>query len=253
VNAAWRGFVDEIARARDAGRAIDFWWRDDDASRPGPALARLLGLCARSSVPLALAVIPLEAQAPLFAGLREQVSVLQHGTDHLNRAEPGSKKSEYPVSEPFASALGRIAAARARLEQLAGPRFVPVLAPPWNRMPRLLAARLAEVGLRGLSQYGARAAASAAAGVAQVNTHVDLIAWRGGRGFAGEEATLAAASAHLAGKRSGSADGGEATGWLTHHAAHDEAAWSFLERLFETTATIADVRWRAAPTLFRVA
>ena len=79
---------------------------------------------------------------------------------------------------------------------------------------------------------------------------MDLIAWRAGRGFAGEAEALAAATAHLAAKREGRADAGEATGWLSHHAIHDEAAWSFLERLFETLRAAQGVRWLGAEELF---
>jgi hypothetical protein len=79
---------------------------------------------------------------------------------------------------------------------------------------------------------------------------VDLIAWRGGRGFVGEEAALGAAVRHLTAKREGRADAGEPTGWLSHHAVHDEAAWAFLERLFETCRPAPGLRWRGAQELF---
>jgi hypothetical protein len=138
------------------------------------------------------------------------------------------------------------------LEIAAAARFVPVLAPPWNRLPESLAKGLAGAGFRGVSQFGARRAASPAPGVSRVNTHVDLIAWRGGRGFAGEEGALSAALAHLMAKREGRADPAEATGWLTHHAVHDEATWVFLERLFETTLGIAGIRWMGAQALFHI-
>ena len=48
VSEAWRKFDDEIARWRDAGRPVEFWWRDDDAVRPAPELARLLELAAQT-------------------------------------------------------------------------------------------------------------------------------------------------------------------------------------------------------------
>ena len=55
-------------------------------------------LGSQSSVPLALAVVPLEAVPELFNGLR--TSVLMHGTDHRNRARPGEKKTEFAPSPP---------------------------------------------------------------------------------------------------------------------------------------------------------
>jgi len=230
---SWSELDQELARWRDAGRAADFWWRDDDAAALCAPVAKLLKLSEEGGVPLALAVVPLEAMPELFKGLR--ASVLMHGTDHRNRARAGEKKTEFAAAEPEPEAIERLSAARARLAEHAGARFLPVLAPPWNRFKRSLAARLPDAGLRGLSGYGSRDSAQAAPGVCQVNSHVDIIDWRGTRGFVGEEAALRAAVKHLAARRSGAADPTEPTGWLTHHAVHDAAAWQFLEHLFERT------------------
>jgi hypothetical protein len=252
MNAAWRKLSDEIARWRDAGRAADFWWRDDDAARPDPALARLLALSANTSIPLALAVVPLGADAALLAGLGETVCVLQHGTDHRNRAGPAEKKTEFAADEPQQAAIARLVAAREQLRGQAGNRFVPVLAPPWNRLPKSLAPHIAAAGYRGLSQYGARSNQYAAAGLMQVNTHVDIIDWRSGRAFTGETETLDATVRHLSARRAGVADAAEPTGILTHHAVHDGAAWDFLQRLFETMRATPGVEWRRAEELFHV-
>ncbi|HEY6966231.1 MAG TPA: hypothetical protein VI229_02090 [Burkholderiales bacterium] len=253
MSAGWHELLDEVRRSQDAGRAVEFWWRDDDAGRPDPALERLLALAAASEVPLALAVIPSLAEADAFMRLGAGVSILQHGSDHRNRAAPGQKKCEFVDSEAPAAAIERLANARQRLAAVAGRRLLPVLAPPWNRIADAHLAPLASAGFRGLSRYGPRRAAVAAPGLLQVNTHVDLIAWRAGRGFAGEQAVLAAATGHLAAKREGRADAGEPTGWLSHHAVHDEATWRFLERLFETLRAEASVRWLGAEELFHIA
>ena len=89
MSAAWRALADELARWRDTGRTAEFWWRDDDAAWPVPALLRLLALAEGNAVPLALAVVPLEVQSELFAAAGPQTSILQHGTDHRNRAAAG--------------------------------------------------------------------------------------------------------------------------------------------------------------------
>jgi hypothetical protein len=119
-------------------------------------------------------------------------------------------------------------------------------------LPKHLAPHLAAAGFRGLSQYGVRSRAEASPGLRQVNTHVDIIAWRSGRGFTGEDDALAAATRHLAAKRTAAADPDEATGWLSHHAVHDEAAWAFLERLFESTRKLSAVAWRRPEELFHI-
>jgi len=243
----WARLFDEIARWQDAGRTVEFWWRDDDACHVDPALARLVGLSVSAQVPLALAVIPRGVQNQVLAQDARWVRILQHGADHTRRTGIGEKKSEFPASEPVADALLRL---RQGLAQIASPVTLPVLVPPWNRIGSIdLPARLAGAGYRGLSRFGPRNAA-AATGPVQVNTHVDIIDWRGSRGFVGEEAALCAATAHLQARREGRADPDEATGWLTHHLAHDDACWRFLAQLFEQTRSQGGVAWQAADSLF---
>ena len=252
MSAAWQAFFDEIARWRDAGRPVEFWWRDDDAARRHPALSRLVALAQSSATPLALAAIPRQAEREIFQGIGPHVWILQHGTDHANRAAADEKKTEFAAAEPPAEAIARLAAGRSQLEAMAGERFLPVLAPPWNRVPGHLATRLAAAGFRGLSQYGPRTRAEVVPGLRQVNTHVDIIAWRSGRAFIGADEALGAATRHLAAKRAAAADPGEPTGWLTHHAVHDEAAWAFLERLFESTRGLPAIAWRRPGELFHI-
>lgn len=247
---SWHDLDKELAEWRRAGRTPDFWWRDDDAGGPSRALDQLLALAHRSCVPLALAVIPARADAALLGALDEGVSVLQHGTDHVNRAEAGEKKTEFPAAESPADALSRLITSRRSLAEKTGARFCTVLAPPWNRLPDALVPQLAKAGYIGFSRYGARSTAEPVPGLRQVNTHVDIIDWQGSRGFAGEQSVLRAMVRHLAARRRGEVDAGEATGLLTHHARHDEAAWRFLERLFTTTRQ-AGASWRGASALFQ--
>jgi len=251
VSAAWRALGEEIARWREAGREVQFWWRDDDATRMDPALARLTALTAEFAVPIALAVIPDRAEPGLFAALGPRIDVLQHGADHANRAASAEKKTEFPASEPPASALARLAKGRERLRTLSAGRALAVLVPPWNRFPEALVPQIAAQGFVGLSAYGSRARSEAPRELTRINTHVDIIGWREDRRFAGEEAVLALALRHLAAKRTGAADAAEPTGWLTHHACHDEEAWSFLARLAEFVQKDSAVRWRRAGELFR--
>ena len=248
---SWSDFDAELGHWRDAGRIADFWWRDDDAAKPSASLTRLLKLSESSGVPLGLAVVPLEAVPELFSGLvgKLRARVLMHGTDHRNRAAPGEKKTEFAAAESDGDAVARLCIARERLAAQAAKRFVPVLAPPWNRFKRPLAVRLPEAGLYGLSGYGPRDKAEAAPGVRQVNTHVDIIDWRGTRGFVGEDTALRMAIKHLASRRNGEVDAAEPTGWLTHHAVHDRETWLFLERLFERSVK-RGARWIDPAELF---
>lgn len=251
VNQTWQGFFDEIARWRESGRTVDFWWRDDDACKPDPALTRLVALASVTGVPLALAVIPADVQADAFEALHTLVTLLQHGVDHRNRASAGDKKTEFSPAESLSMALARLADGHRRLQRLTGSQVLPVLVPPWNRIsaPELIP-HLAAAGYRGLSTFGPRHALYAAPGLLIVNTHVDVIDWRGSRGFMGDDLALAQATRHLQARRNGSADPGETTGWLTHHAVHDEAAWTFMALLLERTRDLEGVCWRTAADLF---
>ena len=244
----WRALEQEIARWNGEGHTVDFWWRDDDATAPNAQVQKLLNLSTTSGVPLALAVIPLAAKAELFEGMRARV--LMHGTDHRNRAAPGEKKTEFPAAETRTAMSERLARARERLGKLAGSSFLPVLAPPWNRFKRELLPMLPSCGLAGFSAYGARSARTP--GVVEVNTHVDIIDWRGARGFCGEDAATVMATRHLAARRDRVADSDEPTGWLTHHEVHDSSAWEFLERLFERTRRLG-VNWVDAKSIFTAA
>ncbi len=225
----WEEFEAEIARRG----GVRFWWRDDDAATVSPHLRRALALSESTGVPLALAVVPEAAEPGLFTLLHDRVSVLQHGTDHRNRAAAAEKKTEYPAAEPIEAALARVADGFGRLSAHAKAHFFPVFAPPWNRMRADLLPVLPAVGIRGVSMYGLRVSRE----LAQVNAHVDIVAWRRGRRFIGESEALALALKNLS---------EEPVGWLTHHAVHDEEAWRFLERLFG----LKGVRWLSVKEAF---
>ncbi|HEY3910732.1 MAG TPA: hypothetical protein VGM07_12685 [Stellaceae bacterium] len=232
------------------------WWRDDDAAAPSGRLDRLLEIA--GDVPVALAVIPAEAELGLPARLGAAasrlgaflpVTVLQHGWRHANHA-PGPKKSEFPAERPDTSVAGELAAGRARLAALFGARALSVLAPPWNRLDRRFLPLLAGCGIRAVSRLGARRAAWPSPGVFEANVHVDLVAWKAGRGFIGEGAALAGLLGHLRARRTGAADGSEPSGILTHHLVQDEAAGTFLGRLIGLAAGHPAVRWLAGGEVF---
>jgi hypothetical protein len=60
---------------------------------------------------------------------------------------------------------------------------------------------------------------------------VDVIDWKNGRAFLGEQACLGLFLGHLQARRNGKADRDEPTGLLTHHIVHDAATWRFLQKL----------------------
>ncbi|NNG02535.1 MAG: hypothetical protein HKM95_00340 [Inquilinus sp.] len=247
--AAWAALTGELDAWAAAGRRATFWWRDDDAVEPGPALDRLLALSAKHAAPLALAVIPAGSGAALserLCGEPPQVSVLQHGWAHRSHAPATEKKQELGGHRPVAAVLDELDTGRGRLETLFGSRFRPVLVPPWNRIAPAIALRIGEAGLAGLSTFGPRSAGADAT----LNTHVDIVDWRGSRGFVGAAACLTAARRHLADRRAGRVDADEPTGLLTHHLDHDEACWDFVDAFLTATRAHPGAVWPAPEALF---
>lgn len=224
---------------------VTLWWRDDDAGAPTPALGRLLELSDASGVPVGLGVIPAVAGEALAAATRSRtgVRVLQHGFAHVNHAPQGEKNAEFGDHRPLTRMCEDIAAGTERLRTLFGDRLLPCFVPPWNRLAARLAPELPSLGIRTLSTFTPRSSRVAAPGLVQVNTHMDLIDWRGRRGFKGTRVLVDAIAAHLGARRRRQADADEPTGILSHHLQHDQACWVFLEQLFERTQQRGNVRW----------
>ncbi len=247
---SWRDLKAELDLWADGGRRAEFWWRDDDASRPEAALERLLSVAASHETPVALAVIPQRAEPELAEYLRDapQVEVLQHGLGHINHAPPDKKKQEFGPHRSPKSMLADVLEGARHLAPF-GNRCA-VFVPPWNRIDAKLLPVLPALGLRGISTFGPRGADDTAPGLCRVNTHIDPVNWRGGRGYAGDRAVLGQIIRHLEHKRSGLADADEPTGLLTHHLVHDEACWSFITRLLDLTCSHEAVKWRSASQSF---
>lgn len=251
MTSAWDALTRELDLWGQAGKSADFWWRDDDAHQPSPALDRLAATA--QGAPIGLAVVP----AKLIDSLSQDIdkygnmAVLQHGYSHQNYASPSDAKIELGPQRPLAHTLGDLATGWARLEAVFGPRALPVLVPPWNRLAPGLVPLLPEIGYRGLSMYGARSRPEPIPNLVQVNTHVDIIDWRGGRGFLGDDAVLGRAVDFLARRRTGQVDANEPTGILSHHLVHDDACWAFLERLVALIEAHGAARWQCPADLFR--
>lgn len=235
---------DALAREWDlwqaVGRRPTLWWRDDDAVDVTPALEELRKV---AQVPLALAVIPMAMDRPLQERLGPYLHawsgarVLQHGVGHLNHAAEGAKKSEFPATRAAGEIDLALTVASTFLREALGGIVLPVLTPPWNRIDAPALAMLPRLGFRGVSRFDEFPYVAEAATVAvfpqfrEINTQIDVIDWRGSRGFVGVEPALGRLVAHLAARRQGAIDPDRPTGILTHHLVHDTATWRFLEKL----------------------
>lgn len=247
---AWYDLDRELDLWAAAGRTATFWWRDDDAEAPTPALERMVDIAERFDIPLLLAVIP----EPSTEALRQRVeasplvSVAQHGLRHRNNALPGDRASEFPHGRTLSENVTEMMEG---LRLLAGfPHLVPVFVPPWNRIDARLFPAIASLGHRGVSTFGARAMAEPLPGFTQANCHADIIAWKTTRGFTGVGRVLDEIIGHLKARRTGSSDPTEPTGLLTHHLVHDAKCWSFLDTLFGRLSKARGVAWLDPHTVF---
>ena len=242
----WSDLSNELDAWHGEGRIASMWWRDDDAAVPGPALDRLAGITRGHAVTAGLAVIPALASDTLAPWIESaRVEVLQHGWAHRNHAAAGGKKSELGGGRASGTVTAELSRGFEKLRETMGGAWRPVLVPPWNRIDPALIPALPHVGFRGLSTFGPRPAAEPAPGLGQANCHVDVVDWRGGRGFVGHGQAIATVVTHLAARRARTVDPAEPTGLLTHHAVHEEATWSFLARFIERTRRHPAVRWLA--------
>lgn len=218
----------------------DFWLRDDDATVPSPTLDRLLNLSEQYSIPMTLAVIPEPTGEALATRLEQtkDIDVAVHGWAHQNHAGPDEKKRELGLHRPLETVLGELQAGLVKLGSLHGSRFIPMLVPPWNRIDPDIIEHLAQTGYKAISVYGPEKPDS----IPLLNTHVDVIDWRGTRGGKDHDLLFAEIALRM---REVNATGGT-TGILTHHLDHDENVWRFLKTLFKLTAEHPGCRWRSS-------
>ncbi|MFN4275020.1 MAG: polysaccharide deacetylase family protein [Ferrovibrio sp.] len=243
--AAWAELTAELDLWAAENRQAHFWWRDDDATKPNSALDRLLELQTITGAPLALAVIPAQAEAGLterLVGL-SGVAALQHGYIHHNHASAGEKKSEFPASRPLRARLTDIRQGQEILAaKFAAPARQPVFVPPWNRMAPDMLPGLAELGFQAVSAFKPRQTYWAAPGLAWLNTQLDPIDWHGNDNPAATAACLQAATGLLRAMRGGIVLL-QPVGFLTHHLRHDTVLWSFVAEFIAAIAAHPAGRW----------
>lgn len=239
--ADWTPVEAELARWRAAGHAARLWLRDDDAVTVTPPLERLAALTRDARISTLIAVIPARAEPDLAEFLARQPhwQAAVHGFAHVNHASAGEKKAELGAHRPLNEVLADIARGQERLNRLFASRLAPVLVPPWNRIDKHVAAELPRVGFEVLSAFGPEPR-DAITGLKHLNTHLDIIDWRGNRGGRPHDVLIMRLAEALAEAR---AAGSRPLGILTHHLVHDARAWRFLEVLAEFTQGRRDIAW----------
>lgn len=215
----------ELARWNAAGHAPVFWWRDDDARRPSPALDRLLDLSRRFGAPVTIAAVPdgdLQALAKACAGT-PGVELAIHGFRHENRAPAGQPSGEVNDQDNLEAVTAEVEAAIAAFAKagLTADLFVP----PWNNAHPTLEAALVRHSLT-VSRYDAMRAPDGSP--PRIDAHLDVMRWKPEARFRGARRFLLRARRLLVERRVRGL-WSDPIGLLTHHLDHDEASWTFLE------------------------
>ncbi len=239
---AWECLRRELDCWANAGRVATLWWRDDDAEDITPQLNELMAISADVNVPIMLAVIP-AALSPEFKAqtFSSNVRLAQHGYTHTNFANPGAKKSEFSPKRKQTDMVADINTGFREIMALAN--GISAFVPPWNRMDMTLLPSIQKAGITAISTFTPRKHSEPVTGLRQVNTHADVMDWRGSRGFAGEHSVLVQITEHLSARRTGTVDSDEPTGLLTHHLVHDAACWRFLEMFTQKTIDHPAATW----------
>jgi len=239
---AWDILQGELDCWADEGRQATLWWRDDDAIDITPELNDLTAISSDSGVPIMLAVVPAhltpEIKSHTFSA---EVRLAQHGYAHNNHGQPDTKKFEFGPQREMGDMIAEITMGFHQIMALKN--GISTFVPPWNRIDRDLLPAMQQIGFSSVSAFTPREQSEPVAGLRQVNTHADLVDWRGSRGFAGEKAVLGQVVGHLAARRAGTVDSDEPTGLLTHHLVHDADCWHFLEMFTHHTLEHPGATW----------
>lgn len=248
----WTALVRELDAWDAQGRVADLWWRDDDATSPGPKLDRLIELTATTG--LLLATVPASVESELCRVIERapHVRIGQHGYAHINHAPKGQGAGawELGLHRGEAAVLADLDRGRQILQQLFDALFISVVIPPWNRLDGALLQPIADRGFRGISLFGARTKVSVGKHCTVINAHCDPVKWKSGPRFTGESKALDQLISQLESRRQGLVDAAEPTGVLTHHIVLDEAGWDFCARLINVVNAHPAAKWLAIPDLF---
>lgn len=226
----------ELARWHAGGHRPLLWWRDDDARDLSPAFEQLLEVA--NGLPLSVAVIPHGVNPTLADRLlhASNVTIGQHGVDHVNRRQPAAgPAADYTQAVASGPLARQILAGRHTLEQAGlDPVFY---APPWNRVEPVLLEALPIAGYFALSGWNGEGAVKP--GLQRLDTHLDVMRWKGGARFRGADSIRDDLRRQLATRRRAGAFAAP-IGLLTHHLDHDDACWDFLGGFLEQLRLAAD-------------
>jgi peptidoglycan/xylan/chitin deacetylase (PgdA/CDA1 family) len=231
----WTPLREEFAKWRTKRLVLPIWWRDDDAVDGSDQLDRLIDLSREVEVPVHLAIIPREAKPALVERIRDEDHIfpIVHGWGHRNQAAPGEDRSEFSINRPLADNKEEAQEALRKLRLLLPGKVLPVFVPPWNHIDDELLGMLADLGYKVLSTCDPRTVEVNEAGLKQINTQLDPIAWRDNEQLHAQEYITGKLLTNLKRRRQGKDDNGEPFGLLTHHRAMNEDVWDFTRQFWQ--------------------
>jgi peptidoglycan/xylan/chitin deacetylase (PgdA/CDA1 family) len=244
----------EVAQSVEEGRDVALWWRDDDLIAHGANFEALIGLSARTAIPLLIAIIPglVDQSLDIHATDPALAFFCQHGWQHRNH-EPGlGPKSEFGPGRAIAEVRDEVIAGRGMLERLLGNRLLPAFVPPWNAFDPRHGEVLDECGFTGLSTYTIRTSTDFRPGIRMVNTHLDVLRWDAEGGpvpLALDDLLARLADLVMQHRLAGAAEL-EPIGLLTHHRAMRPDTWPAVEALFAALCEVDGITWRSPGDLF---
>jgi len=229
----------ELSRWQAAGDQAIFWIRDDDATRMSPEFDRLLTLQKKYSLPMAISVIPkwCGLQLPHILRDRPDMTVLQHGWSHENRAPVDVRQhSEFSANRSADEVREDLAMGRKRLEILYGDQFVPGFVPPWNYV-----APVHMPLMRGYHFISGRESMENPVNMKTLHVHVDVLRWGVRPRFRGKRKILRELCHELRVRRE--AGRGAPIGLQLHHLVMDDATWRFTDELVGILAAHSAVKF----------
>lgn len=248
----WNRVVDELDIWARERRNARFWWRDDDATDVSANLTRMVKVAKDNGVAIGLSVIPTKPTNRLrrFVDGNRNLDVLVHGFAHQSHALTGQAKREFGGSRTTNEMVDELKQAIELQRAAFGKRCLPVLVPPWNRIPPGIVKTLPKLGYGGLSTWKPRPKASPVPGLLQVNTHLDVINWRAGRTIKPDALVASLLLRKLRWRRANPARALEPLGLLTHHEYWCAEKEAIVVNLLRATRNHPAVTWLTARQVF---
>ena len=247
--------LDQLRRELDTWEERDLqarlWWRDDDLGDPTAKLDPLLQCAGHLEIEPVLAVVPRWASDALPRRLADQkVCIAMHGWAHIDHQAGRGKKAEFGDARPIADLVKDARAGQERLADLFGSEPIDCFVPPWNRTVLDLAELLPSLGFQGISTFGTHRNTVQGCGVRWVNTHIDVIDWRGNRRFVGPDPMAEAITKELVSRRREVGPTCEPIGLLTHHLEMTKNDWTDFEAICAMLVTHPSTKMLGSRDIF---